>query len=124
MVVLRIKEYDDGGAALEYRIKRKERSLNISSGEVDMVSYHYLKLGTFIKGSSILEVIDIDASYDLMKALSEMGENNITDFIIEIAANPNEYLETRIAGVIRLFRLTPEEVLLVRPNFDYFRECC
>ena len=120
MVVLRIKEYDDGGAALEYRIKRKERSLNISSGEVDMVSYHYLKLGTFIKGSSILEVIDIDASYDLMKALSEMGENNITDFIIEIAANPNEYLETRIAGVIRLFRLTPEDVLLVRPNFDYY----
>ena len=53
-----------------------------------------------------------------------MGENNITDFIIEIAANPNEYLETRIAGVIRLFRLTPEDVLLVRPNFDYYRDSC
>ena len=124
MVVLRIKEYGNGEVALEYRTTRKERSIDIPGGKVDMISYHYSKLGTFYKGSSILEVIDIDAGYDLIKTLSEMGENNITDFIIEIAANPNEYLETRIAGVIRLFRLTPEDVLLVRPNFDYLRECC
>ena len=92
MIVLRIKEYSDGEVALEYRTKRKERSLNISSGEVDMVSYHYLKLGTFFKGSSILEVIDIDASYDLIKTLSEVGENSISDFTIEIAVVHDEYL--------------------------------
>ena len=128
MVVLRIKEYDNGEVCLEYRMTRKERSMTISDKEINVSSYHYFKLGTFgekcgaIIGAS--DPRDIDASYDLIKTLSEMGENNITDFIIEIAANPNEYLETRIAGVIRLFRLTPEDVLLVRPNFDYFRECC
>ena len=117
MVVLRIKEHENGEVALEYRTTRKERNIDIPGGKVNMISYHYSKLGTFIKGSSILEVIDIDASYDLIKTLSEMGENNITDFIIEIAANPNEYLETWIASVMRLFCLSPQDVLLVRPNF-------
>ena len=128
MVVLRIKEYDNGDVCLEYRMTRKERGMTISNKEISVSSYHYFKLGTFgekngmITGAS--DSGDNEKSFELMKALSEMGENNITDFIIEIAANPNEYLETRIAGVIRLFRLTPEDVLLVRPNFDYFRECC
>ena len=116
MVVLRIKEYSNGEVALEYRIQRRERSIDISIGKVGMVSYHYLGLGTFRKGSSIIDTVDNDASFDLIKTLSEMGEKNITDFIIEIAANHNEYLKTWIESAIRLFRLTPEDVLLVNPD--------
>ena len=122
MVVLRIKEYENGEVALEYRIKRKERSMNISSGEVDMVSYHYLKLGTFIKGRGIImgsttNPTDIDASYDLIKTLSEVGERNMTDFTIELAVNYDENLETWIATLMMLFSLSPQDVLLVQPGF-------
>ena len=122
MVVLRIKEYGTGEVALEYGIKRKERSLNISSGEVDMVSYHYSKLGTFIKGRGIImgsttNPTDIDASYDLIKTLSEMGERNMTDFTIELAVNYDENLETWIASVMRLFSLSPQNVLLVNKMY-------
>ena len=120
MVVLRIKEYSNGEVALEYRIKRKERSMNISSGEVDMVSYHYLKLGTFIKGKGIMmgasDPRDAGKSFDLMKALAEIGENSITDFTIELAVNYDENLETWIASVMRLFCLSPQDVLLVNPG--------
>ena len=121
MVVLRIKEYENGEVALEYRIKRKERSMNISSGEVDMVSYHYLKLGTFIKGRGIImgsttNPTDIDASYDLIKTLSEVGERNMTDFTIELAVNYDENLETWIATLMMLFSLSPQDVLLVNPG--------
>ena len=121
MVVLRIKEYENGEVALEYRIKRKERSMNISSGEVDMVSYHYLKLGTFIKGRGIImgsttNPTDIDASYDLIKTLSEVGERNMTDFTIELAVNYDENLETWIATLMMLFSLSPQDILLVQPG--------
>lgn len=123
MVVLRIKEYENGEVALEYRIKRKERrSLNISSREVDMVSYHYLKLGTFIKGRGIImgsttNPTDIDASYDLIKTLSDAGERSMTDFTVELAVNYDENLETWIVSVMRLFCLSPQDVLLVRHDF-------
>ena len=122
MIVLRIKEYSNGEVALEYRIKRKERSMNISSGEVDMVSYHYLKLGTFRKGKGIMmgattSHTDIDASYDLIKTLSEVGERSMTGFTIELAVNYDENLETWIASIMRLFSLSPQDVLLVRPDF-------
>ena len=118
MVVLRIKEYSNGEVALEYRTKTKERSLNISSGEVDMVSYHYLKLGTFRKGGNIIDPIDNDASFDLIKTLSEVGEKHITDFIIELSVYSDEHLETWIASVERMFRLSPQDILLVRPDFS------
>ena len=125
MVVLRIKEYDNGEVCLEYRSTRRARSIEISSGKVDMVSYYYFKLGTFIKGSGIIVGstnpididIDIDPSYDLIKALSEVGENSISDFTIEIAVVHDEYLEeTQIENIIKLFRLDPKNVLLVMPN--------
>ena len=116
MVVLRIKEYDDGEICLEYRMTRKERGMTISNRKVDIVSYHYFKLGTFREGSSIIDPIDNDASFDLIKTLSEVGEKHITDFTIELAVNYDERFW--IASAIRLFRLTPEDVLLVRHNFD------
>ena len=117
MVVLRIKECENGEVALEYRIKRKERSMNISSGEVDMVSYHYLRLGTFRKGSSIIDTVDNDASFDLITTLSEVGEKHITDFIIELSIYSDEHLESWIASVMRMFRLSPQDILLVQPGF-------
>lgn len=121
MVVLRIKEYDNGDVCLEYRMTRKERGMTISNKEISVSSYHYFKLGTFgekcgaIIGAS--DPRDSGKSFDLMKALAEIGENSITDFVIELVASDNEYLETRIASVIKLFRLFPQEVLLVRPDF-------
>ena len=115
MVVLRIKEYGTGEVCLEYRMTRKERGMTISNRKVDMVSYHYFKLGTFRKGSSIIDPVDNDASFDLIKTLSEVGEKHITDFTIELAVNYDERFW--IASAIRLFRLTPEDVLLVRPDF-------
>ena len=117
MVVLRIKEHKNGDVCLEYRTTRKERNIDIPGGKVDMISYHYSKLGTFRKGSSIIELINIDANYDLIKTLSEVGERHITDFAIELAVNYDEHLETWLASAIRLFCLTPEDVLLVRPDF-------
>ena len=115
MVVLRIKEHKNGDVALEYRTTRKERNIDIPGGKVDMVSYHYSELGTFRKGSSIIDHIDNDASFDLIKTLSEVGEKHITDFAIELAVNYDEHFW--IASVIRLFCLSPQDVLLVRHDF-------
>ena len=117
MVVLRIKEHKNGDVCLEYRTTRKERNIDIPGGKVDMVSYHYSELGTFRKGSSIIDHIDNDASFDLIKTLSEVGEKHITDFAIELAINCDEHLETWLVSVIRLFHLSPQDVLLVRHDF-------
>ena len=117
MIVLRIKEYSNGEVALEYRTKRKETSINMSIGEVDMVSYHYFKLATFRKGSSVIIPVDNDASFDLIKTLSEVGEQHITDFRIELAVNYDKDLETWVASVMRMFCLFPQDVLLVCPGY-------
>ena len=122
MIVLRIKEYSNGEIALEYRMKIKERSM------VDVISYHYLKLGTFVDGGGIMigsaNPTDIDANndsvnYDLIKTLSEVGEKQIADFTIEIelAVNHDDSLETWIESIARLFCLFPENMVIVNPGF-------
>lgn len=118
MIVLRIKEHSNGEVALEYRIKRKETSINMSIGEVDMISYHYVKLATFRKGSSVIIPVDNDASFDLIKTLSKVGEQHIVDFRIELAVNYDKDLEAWIASTMRLFCLSPQDVLLVSPGFN------
>ena len=120
MVVLRIKEYDNGEVALEYRTTKNNGSMTISNRKIKLSGYHYYRLGTFgekngcIVGSN--NPMEAGRSFDLIKALSEMGENGVTDFTIELAASHNEYLEERIESIIRILRLVPEDVLLVIPS--------
>ena len=120
MVVLRIKEYSDGKVCLEYRITRKEKGMIISDREVSLSSYHYCRIGTFGEKSGFLEnsggLEDNGTNIDLIEALSRVGESRAVDFTIELAVINNEYLDTRIRSVIRLFCLVPEDVLLVIPN--------
>ena len=105
-------------AYILYReIRSKERDIDIPGGKANMVSYHYSELGTFRKESSIIDLIDSDASFDLIKTLSEVGERHITDFTIELAVNYDEHLESWIASVMRMFRLSPQDILLVQPGF-------
>lgn len=124
MVVLRIKEYENGDVCLEYRMTRRQRSMTISNKEISLssYSYHYLKLGTFGEEGDYIAVSndsgDDGRNLDLIRALSEMGENSITDFTIEIAVAHDEHLEAQIKKVMRLFCLDPENILLARldPN--------
>lgn len=109
MIVLRIKEHSNGEVALEYRMKIKERSM------VDMISYHYLKLGTFVDGGGIANYDSVN--YDLIKTLSEVGEKQIADFTIELAVNHDDSLETWIESIARLFCLFPENMEIVNPGF-------
>ena len=96
--------------------------MTLSNKEISLSSYDYFKLGTFGEKNSMIMGAsnysgDNSESFKLMKALSEVGESSATDFIIELVARHDEYLEDRIATVIKLFRLTPGDVSLVMPNY-------